>query len=223
MHIYHGSDKVIESPIWGYGKRYNDYGQGFYCTEELDMAKEWSVTKDRNGYANSYNLNLEQLKVLDLRQEQFSILHWLAILLNNRTFDMPSLIALEAKEYLLEHFLIDVLRYDVIIGYRADDSYFSFAQDFINGTISYRQLGNAMHLGMLGNQVVLISEKAFESLNYVGSECVDHQEWFEKKYLRDRLARRDYFDLRKSRREKGDLYMIQIIDEEMKSDDQRLR
>lgn len=223
MLIHHGSEHVIEAPVWGQGKKYNDYGCGFYCTEELDMAREWAVSKDRNGYANCYELDLEGLKVLDLREEQYCILHWLAILLNNRTFDMPSLLALEAKEYLLKHFLIDVSQYDVMIGYRADDSYFSFAQDFVNGTISYRQLGNAMSLGKLGNQIVLISEKAFHNLTYLGVEYAESKEWFERKYIRDRLARWEYFDLRKSQRQKGDLYIIQIIDEEMKSDDQRLR
>ena len=50
------------------------------------------------------------------------------------------------------------------IGYRADDSYFSFASDFINGAISYRQLCNAMCLGKLGQQFVLKSNgKALDS------------------------------------------------------------
>ena len=31
--IYHGSDHIIEKPQYGYGKPYNDYGVGFYCTE----------------------------------------------------------------------------------------------------------------------------------------------------------------------------------------------
>lgn len=80
-----------------------------------------------------------------------------------------------------------------------------------------------MCLGKLGYQVVLISEKAFSALDYIGMECVNGEEWFERKTMRDRLARRDYFDMRKSRREKGDLYITQIMDEEMKSDDSRLR
>ena len=79
---------------------------------------------------------------------------------------MPSALALEAKEYLIESFSVDYNKYDAIIGYRAGDSYFSFAQDFINGTISYRQLNNAMHLGKLGLQFVLKSEKAFEKINF---------------------------------------------------------
>ena len=41
--IYHGSDHIIEKPKYGYGKTYNDYGVGFYCTENPDMAKEWGV------------------------------------------------------------------------------------------------------------------------------------------------------------------------------------
>ena len=83
-------------------------------------------------------------------------------MLENREFDVPSGLALEAKEYLLSNFKVDYENYDAIIGYRADDSYFSFAQDFINGTISYRQLNSAMHLGKLGLQFVLKSNPAFK-------------------------------------------------------------
>ena len=45
--IYHGSKDIIEQPIFGFGKTYNDYGLGFYCTEEIDMAKKWGVNSDR--------------------------------------------------------------------------------------------------------------------------------------------------------------------------------
>ena len=118
---------------------------------------------------------------------------------------------------------MDYKRSDIIIGYRADDSYFSFAQDFVNGTISYRQLNNAMHLGRLGQQFVLKSEKAFERIQFVGYEVADSNEWFAKKELRDKSARREYFDIERNKRQKGDLYITQIMDEEMKADDSRLR
>ena len=42
--IYHGSDKIIEKPLFNGGKIHNDYRQGFYCTEVLEMAKEWGVS-----------------------------------------------------------------------------------------------------------------------------------------------------------------------------------
>ena len=221
--LFHGSPSIIEKPQFGYGKVYNDYGLGFYCTDSLEMAKEWGVAQNRNGYANSYELDCEGLKILDLNGPSFNILHWLAVLLENREFDVPSGLALEAKEYILNTFRVDYQSQDAIIGYRADDSYFSFAQDFINGTISYRQLNNAMHLGKLGQQFVLKSKQAFDRMQFLGYEVADHDEWYAKKMLRDRSARREYFSVERNKRQRGDLYITQILDEEMKPDDERLR
>lgn len=221
--IYHGSQYIIEKPIYGYGKVYNDYGLGFYCTEDPDMAKEWSVGFEKDGYANAYEIDCTDLKILDLNSDEYCILHWLAILLENREFDEHSTLGHEAKQYILEHFKIDYQNYDVIVGYRADDSYFSFAQDFINGTISYRQLNNALHLGNLGQQFVLKSEKAFQRVKFTDADVALHEKWYAKKELRDKSARREYFHLERNRRQKGDIYIMQIIDEEMAADDLRLR
>ncbi len=221
--LFHGSPSIIEKPQFGYGKVYNDYGLGFYCTDSLEMAKEWGVAQNRNGYANRYELDCEGLKILDLNGPSFNILHWLAVLLENREFDVPSGLALEAKEYILNTFRVDYQSQDAIIGYRADDSYFSFAQDFINGTISYRQLNNAMHLGKPGQQFVLKSKQAFDRMQFLGYEVADHDEWYAKKMLRDRSARREYFSVERNKRQRGDLYITQILDEEMKPDDERLR
>ena len=69
IHIYHGSNKIVENLIFGEGKPYNDY--------DLD-------------------------------------------------------------------FKVDYKDYDIIIGYRADDSYFSYAGDFVNGTLSFSDLSEAM-------------------------------------------------------------------------------
>ena len=59
--IYHGSSHIIEKPIFGAGKPYNDYGLGFYCTDSLEMAKEWGVKKDVNGFANRYTIDCDGL------------------------------------------------------------------------------------------------------------------------------------------------------------------
>lgn len=221
--LYHGSCNIIENPIFGFGKTYNDYGLGFYCTDSLEMAKEWSVAKDKDGYANCYELECEGLQILNLNGQDYCILNWLAVLLENREFDVPSGLTLEAKEYILSNFAVNYKAYDAIIGYRADDSYFSFAQDFINGTISYRQLNNAMHLGKLGQQFVLKSERAFERIRFLGYEAAASGEWYAKKMQRDTSARREYLNVERNRRQRGDLYIAQIMDEEMKADDPRLR
>ena len=221
--LYHGSSVIVKKPEYGYGKSYNDYGLGFYCTDSLEMAKEWGVSFEKNGYANCYELDCDRLKILDLNGPDYCILHWLAVLLENREFDVPSGLALEAKEYILSNFAVDYKSYDAIIGYRADDSCFSFAQDFINSTISYRQLGNAMHLGKLGQQFVLKSKEAFERIKFIGYEVAESDEWYAKKMLRDKSARREYFSVERNKRQRGDLYITQIMDEEMTADDPRLR
>lgn len=221
--IYHGSKDIIKKPTFGYGKPYNDYGLGFYCTESLDMAKEWGAGADQDGYANCYSIDCTGLTFLDLNSENLCILHWLAILLENREFTVHAGLALEAKEYILSTFSIDYKNYDIIIGYRADDSYFSFAQDFISGTISYRQLNNAMHLGKLGQQFVLKSKEAFHRIVFEDYEIAESKEWYAKKRYRDQAARREYFNLERNRRQRGDLYITQILDEEMKPGDERLQ
>ena len=165
--IYHGSKDIIEKPYYHGGKAENDYGFGFYCTESLELAKEWSCSNnENNGFVNQYSIDIADLKILDLTENRYSILNWIAILLKHRTFDLSNEISKKAKEYLIENFYIDVNEYDIVIGYRADDSYFSFARDFINNTISVRQLSRAMELGWLGKQVVIISELAFDKLHY---------------------------------------------------------
>lgn len=221
--IYHGSQNIIESPQYGVGKRYNDYGLGFYCTEDIELAKEWSVDYKRDGYVNCYRLDDSDLKILCLNDSTYCIMHWLAVLLENRRFDVNSALAKAAKEYILSNFLLDTSAYDLIIGYRADDSYFSFADDFIKGVISYRQLNNAMHLGNLGEQIVLKSPKAFEQISFMKSEYVSAMEWYARKAARDAEARNEYFHAERSNYQKGDLYITQILNEEMRADDSRLR
>ena len=187
------------------------------------MAKEWGVSIDRNGYANQYRIDCDGLQILDLNASGYNILHWLAVLLKNREFDTSTPLAFEAKEYLIRTFCPDYHSADIIIGYRADDSYFSFAADFINGAISYRQLSNAMRLGKLGKQIVVKSRQAFSRLEFLGYEIADAKEWYKKKAFRDQTTRRQYFDVERNRRQRGDLYITTILDEEMKPNDPRLR
>ena len=212
----------LEKPFYLGGKPHNDYGKGFYCTEEKNMAAEWAVSGNSNGWINEYEIDCDRLNILNLSSSGYCILHWLAILLENRTFDLSYALAQEAKEYILKTFAVHYADADIIIGYRADDSYFSFAQDFLSGAISYRQLSVAMHLGKLGNQFVLKSPLAFDRLRFVGAEEALRELWFPLREKRDSTARRAYFASRKQLRRKGDIYIIQILDEEMTANDPRL-
>ncbi|WP_321970556.1 DUF3990 domain-containing protein [Paratractidigestivibacter sp.] len=222
--IYRGSAARIEQPVFGAGNPSNDYGLGFYCTESLDLALELAVDDERGGFANAYDIQMDGLDVLDLSAGGTCCdLQWLAVLLENRTFDTASALAREAKDFLLANFLPDYRDRDVIVGYRADDSYFAFAQDFISGGISYRQLGNAMRLDELGLQFVVKSRRAFERLEFVEAVAARSDEWAASRRARDAQARHAYLDAERHRRQRGDLFIAQIIDEEMRLDDPRLR
>lgn len=221
--LFHGSAQAVEHPSFGAGKPFNDYGRAFYCTEHREMAAEWAVGFDHDGFVNEYRLLMDGLNVVDLNAETFTTLHWLTVLLQNRTFDVRAPLAREAKSYLLQHFAVDLSSADVIEGYRADDSYFSFAQDFLSGAISYRQLQRAMQLGDLGRQVAVKSEKAFAQIEFVGAESVLRSDWLARRENRDAQARRRYFDAERNARVRGDLFIQTIIDEQMEQNDARLR
>ena len=222
--IYHGSKDIIEKPYYHGGKAENDYGFGFYCTENLDLAKEWSCSNnENNGFANKYSIDTTGLKILDLTNKRYSILNWVAILLKHRTFDLSNEISKQAKEYLIKNFYIDVDEYDIVIGYRADDSYFSFARDFINNTISVRQLSKAMELGQLGKQVVIISKLAFDKLHFDGFETADKLSYYTNSNARDDRARHDYLNgTRKDAIISDDLFIIDIIRRGIKDGDTNL-
>lgn len=209
--LYHGSEFIIENPIFGKGSSNNDYGKGFYCTENKELAKEWACAKNTDGFANIYELDFSNLNVLYLNSDSYTILHWLAVLAKNRTYWERGSISETAKNFIEQNYLIDLSEYDCIVGYRADDSYFAFAQDFVSGTISLRQLEQAMRLGKLGEQIVLRSEKAFEQFTYVGQEMAPKEEYFAKKNMRDKKARKEYRYAKGNAPVATDVFIIDII------------
>ena len=221
--VYHGSSKIIEKPVFGMGNPNNDYGLGFYCTENEELAKEWACSAESDGYANKYSLDLTGLSVLSLTNGEYNILNWLYVLLENRQFRISGDIATQAKEYIFNNFAVDYKSYDVIKGYRADDAYFSFANAFLINTISVSQLEKAMVLGKLGEQVVAISQKAFDSLEFIEASVAPNETYLPKKIARDSAARDEF------RKEKNrgsvltEKYILDIIREGWKNDDERLQ
>lgn len=211
MILYHGSEKIVRVPQYGKGALTNDFGRGFYCTENMELAGEWACKKNTDGFVNQYELELSGLRILDLTEQNYHILNWLALLTKYRGYWQAKSIAEEARDYLQERYLIDISSYDIIIGYRADDSYFSFAQDFIRGTISLQTLSKAMRLGKLGEQVVLKSEKAFSGIQFQRSVPARADEYFVRKAGRDLQARREYASIKRGSDLREEIYMIDIL------------
>ena len=142
--------------------------------------------------------------------------------MSNRKVRLSTPVMKRGKEWLTKHFMPDTDDCDVIIGYRADDSYFSFARAFVNNEISLNQLSYAMQLGKLGEQVVLKSKKSFDEIKFVSYEVCDNTIYYAKRKSRDDEAR-EAFNAELEKEDINGLFMRDIIREEVTSDDVRLR
>ena len=218
--IYHGSEKNIEYPVWGEGRKNNDFGLGFYCTASEELAKEWAVSSLCDGFANRYTLDTEYLKILNLNSPNYTILNWIAVLVEHRLFSIKTPVARRAKRYLIDNFSINVNAFDLITGYRADDSYFDYAESFLNNGISVEQLARAMQLGKLGEQIVVKSKYAFSLLKYEGFDVALKDQYYVLRKSRNDEANRLYLEMLEE--ESDGLYIQDIIRGGLQNDDPRI-
>lgn len=222
--LLHGTDHILEIPDINIGNPNNDYGKGFYCTKVDEMAREWACKKNTDGFVNVYDFDMDGLKVLNLLDGNHSVLNWIALLLKFRTFKLDSELARDAREYIIDHYSIDLSDYDVVAGYRADDSYFQYADSFVSNTLPLRSLNKALRLGKLGEQTVIISEKGFERLKFRETYPVDKNIYHPKFLYRDNEARETYRkEIKKSRAYRDDIFVLDILREEMRGDDPRIQ
>ena len=170
MIIYHGSKAIIENPLFKGSNPSNDYGPAFYLTTDLNSAKSWARKNDELGVVNKYyvdNETFQSLKVLDLTDKNiYSVLNWMAILMHFRELSASfKKIHTNILDWLSKYY-INVDDYDVIIGYRADDSYFRFPISFIDNRLSFEDLETAYRSGNLGIQFAFISKRAIKALKF---------------------------------------------------------
>lgn len=218
--IYHGSKQIVETPTFGEGRKNNDFGLGFYCTESNDLAKEWAVSSLRDGFSNRYTLDTEYLNILSLNSPDYTILNWVAVLVAHRLFSIKTPVARRARQYLIDNFGVNVNAYDLITGYRADDSYFDYAEAFLNNGITVEQLSRAMQLGKLGEQIVIKSKFAFSKIKYEGFETAEKDTYYVLRKARDDEANQMYLDILEE--ETDGLYIQDIMRGGITNDDSRI-
>ena len=225
MQIYHGSQAIIEKPELSKGKVSNDYGRGFYCTEDVGMAKEWACKgSEPPAYVNVYELDRRGLKVLNLSEGPYTVLNWIAVLLANRTFQLDLEVAVEVRNYFLGNFLPPIVEADVVVGYRADDSYFNYAETFISNGLTVSRLNEALRLGKLGMQIALRTEKAFKKLRFEHADSVPWDEYHGRYVNRDTTARREWREtLKPGAFADSGVFAYDIIRMGLRQGDERIR
>ncbi len=209
--LYHGSGLVVQKPDVLYGKKNNDYGQGFYCSESAELAREWACPREKDGILNRYCLETDGMRVFHLKGEsEEALLIWISVLLSNRKLNLDTENARASAHFLQSRYLMSLETADLVIGYRADDSYFSFVKDFLNDRISLMQLQQALKLGAVGEQIVIKSQRAAAALEFQGYEVVDWKEYYMKRLQRDQALRNMYQELRQKPDVSG-RYMRDIV------------
>lgn len=125
------------------------------------------------------------MNILNLSSPEYTIPNWIAVLVTHRLFSIKASVAQGAKRYLIDKFSVNVDAYDMIIGYRADDSYFDYAESFL---ISLEQLAETMRLGKLGEQIVIKFPFAFSHLVYEGFDIAEREQYYVPRKARDDTA-----------------------------------
>lgn len=194
--LYHGTANEFVRPEYGKGEEKHDYGQGFYLTENIDLAKEWAVCKPHNinGFVHQYELDTEGLKILDFQEN--GVLSWLAELMKHRDAADSRRYKVLAKKF-IDKYGVDTDGYDVIKGWRANASYFYIAKEFVRDNIDMDILEELLSLGGLGIQYCIKSELAYSKLHEVANslQIVSYAEFNEKYNKRDIDARQKMRDL----------------------------
>ena len=188
--LFHGTADRVVVPTFGKGEAKHDYGQGFYLTESVDLAKEWAVCRpnDTNGYVHKYVLDTNGLEILDFQEK--GVLAWLAELMKHREAADSKRYRMLSKKF-IEKYGLDTAGYDVIKGWRGNASYFYIAKEFVRDNIDMDILEELLSLGGLGIQYCLKSRLAYSHLHEVedGLQVVSYAEFNEKYNQRDIAAR----------------------------------
>lgn len=168
--VFHGSDHILQEPVFEGGKEDNDYGNGFYTTEYEDRARSWAALNGNpeQSIVNVYQLQLDGLNILDLNE--CGVLAWISEVVANRGTSQEA--AAIVGERLVELYRPESMEYDVIKGYRADDSYTQVVEAFLMNQINIYEVEKLFYKGALGNQIFLKSKKAFEHIQWVDSYAV---------------------------------------------------
>lgn len=194
--LYHGSTNKEISPEVGKGNNRHDYGNGFYLTEDIELAKEWAVCKPtvKNGYVHTFSLDIDDLKILDFQKHD--VLCWLAELMKHRDADDSRRYKLLSIDF-IKQYSIDSDSYDVIKGYRANASFFFIAKEFVKDNIDVDILDQLLSKCELGIQYCIKSEKAFNNLVELKEKLVlvDYNEFNIKYNTRDVKARNNMKEL----------------------------
>jgi len=158
MILYHGSLEIVNHPEIREPNRTLDYGAGFYLTSSFEQAAKWVKNKLKGslirGFVNvyAYDPTIERsLKVLDFPTPSDE---WVDFVMANRM----------DKDYSHD--------YDIVKGPVANDNVYAAFAFYESGLFSKEQLIVELKTYKLVNQILLHTERALQSIEFIEAKEV---------------------------------------------------
>ena len=157
MLLYHGTDifkaeNIIKNGVnVKAGRRYLDFGQGFYLTPSLKQAVNWSI-----------RTNAPCVLEFDFNCKELNIKHFPSA---NR----------EWAEFVIKNRLgMQTEQYDVVYGPMADTGVSFVRKNYQAHKTTFEQAVNRIIYRSDGSQVVVLREKAVKALTFIRKVDVEH-------------------------------------------------
>lgn len=161
MILYHGSNVLVEKPIFIRANRTLDFGHGFYTTTSKEQAYKWAKIKSRRensdkGFISIYQLEDDLLKKISLNVRIFrgASKSWLKFVLDNRM-----------KEGYTHQF-------DIVNGCVADDRVYACLNAFENKFMDFETAIKELRTYKLDDQVSFHTGEALKYLKFINYEEV---------------------------------------------------
>ncbi|MGL5694742.1 MAG: DUF3990 domain-containing protein [Peptostreptococcaceae bacterium] len=175
MILYHGSDKIIKSPLHNGSRLRTDFGKGFYLTQDYGQAKRWSLKSRRDKIVNKYDLKIDNLNVFNFGLD----IEWILFIAYNRD-KAPS----EIKPILQEKFSF-LENYDVLIGPTADDKLYNTIEEFFSLDKTLEEALDILNCMKLSNQYLVKTKEGIDNLIFDSYESLDTESIEKIKYDND--------------------------------------
>lgn len=153
--LFHGSKQEISSKIdLKYGRKNNDFGQGFYCGESYSQSASFVYNyPDSSIYMFSFKPDNLSFYKFNVDQEWMLIIAYYRGKLDKYKYS-PLLISILDK----------IKDKDYLIAPITDNKMFSIIDSFIEGEITDEQCKHCLAATNLGNQYVMLSNKCLNNL-----------------------------------------------------------
>jgi hypothetical protein len=161
MKLYHGSNQIIRQPNLLKGRRFLDFGSGFYLSDEKSQAEnraKSTVLFFEEGLPTVNVFEWEKDTVADLNILHFSTAdtEWLDFVLANRQGDV-----------LEKH-------YDIVIGPTANDKIILVVEQYLAGVFNHLENPKATVIQLfqpqkLATQYLFATEKSLQYIHFTDS------------------------------------------------------